>query len=196
MTFACKCKVASWLFLTLTSALEIQGMFAVLPSLLIISFGDFDRDPGTSRVQFSSLFFSAKSETHILRCNQGLNCEKLMLVDELADRIIMKKLNPGTLSSKCIQVNYLVQGLQELDEIIQSPPRYGPISKVIYSFHPKLIFLVNLQFPCLCVHLSNVFWYCIVLPDSRKRRRCFLGISYMSFLGIYSWNIKFSCREI
>jgi hypothetical protein len=62
-----------------------------------------------------------------------------MLVDELADQIIMKKLNPGLVLFIYLFTIIVVQGLQELDEIIQRPPRYGWISKVYLLFILSLV---------------------------------------------------------
>jgi hypothetical protein len=88
-----------------STALGIQGMFAVFPTLLLTSFGDFERDP-------------SKSESHILRVNQGFHCEKLALVDSLADQICERKIS-------------LLVAKHELDRIIHSPPRYKSWIKLL-----------------------------------------------------------------
>eukprot|EP01114_Cavostelium_apophysatum_P018486 TRINITY_DN5724_c0_g1_i2.p1 TRINITY_DN5724_c0_g1~~TRINITY_DN5724_c0_g1_i2.p1 ORF type:complete len:563 (+),score=64.31 TRINITY_DN5724_c0_g1_i2:148-1836(+) len=61
-------------------ALGVEGMFAIMPSMIIVSFGEADGDP-------------TKSQTHILRVNQGLHCEKLLLAGELADHLACKKIS-------------------------------------------------------------------------------------------------------
>lgn len=73
-------------------------MFAVLPTLLMISFADESKDP-------------AKSQTHLLRADQGLHSEKLYLVDELAERVSKQEIG-------------LDEAEKELDAILNQPPRY------------------------------------------------------------------------
>jgi uncharacterized membrane protein YjjP (DUF1212 family) len=68
------------------TALGLQGMFALFPTLLVGSFGDFDRNP-------------AKADTHILRIDQGLNLEKLARVDDLADRVAGRRVSLNNVST-------------------------------------------------------------------------------------------------
>jgi uncharacterized membrane protein YjjP (DUF1212 family) len=82
-----------------TASLGMEGMWCLFPTLLLASFGEGDRNP-------------AKSVTHILRIDQGLNCEKLARVDELADRVI----------ARAVQLD---DANAELDHIIQSPGRFN-----------------------------------------------------------------------
>jgi len=86
MLFACK-------------GIGLDAMFAVLPSLILICFGDIDRDP-------------SKSDTHVLRVEQSLHCEKLALVDELCDAIGFRTIT-------------VEEGIERLDEILKMPPRFG-----------------------------------------------------------------------
>lgn len=98
-------------------ALGVDGMFAIMPSMIIVTFGDSLKDP-------------AKSETHILRVDQGLNCEKLMKMEQLADGIISQRLTieqahdtlneilqKGSLYNRWIKVSEIFEKRQEITEV-------------------------------------------------------------------------------
>ena len=82
----------------------------------------------------------AKAETHILRVDQGLNCEKLHRVDELADMVIKHEI--GAQEAK-----------HRLDEIISSPVRYNEWIK---------LFSIILSSACIAPLFFNGGWQEII----------------------------------
>jgi uncharacterized membrane protein YjjP (DUF1212 family) len=79
---------------------NIQGNFAVLPTLIIITFGN----PETRA-----------SETHVLRVAPGLNVAKLDEVDELCDQVACGAVTlAGMINSRYFFVLFARQSLTRL----------------------------------------------------------------------------------
>ncbi|KAJ3085712.1 hypothetical protein HK102_013899, partial [Quaeritorhiza haematococci] len=86
------------------SGLGVEAYFAVLPPLILISFGDPD---------------CHTSETHIIKTAYGYNLAKLALVDELADNVAYGKIKDMDVAIKT------------LNEIRDRPPCYSPYLLIV-----------------------------------------------------------------
>ncbi|OBZ90969.1 hypothetical protein A0J61_00983 [Choanephora cucurbitarum] len=78
--------------------LEIDGSYAVLPGLIVVTFGDVE---------------THTSETHLIRCSRSLDINKLE-----KSNLIAHKLAKGELD--------LDEASKRLDDIIHSPPTWSP----------------------------------------------------------------------
>lgn len=78
--------------------LEIDGSFAVLPGLIIVTFGDVE---------------THTSETHLVRCTRSLDIGKLERANKIASRIAKSKME-------------IEEANKLLDDILKGPPTHSP----------------------------------------------------------------------
>lgn len=83
--------------------LEIDGSYAVIPGLIIVTFGDVE---------------THTSETHLIRCSRSLDIGKLERSNIIAHRIAKGELDVDEAS-------------EVLDEIIKAPPTWGPFATIL-----------------------------------------------------------------
>jgi uncharacterized membrane protein YjjP (DUF1212 family) len=83
--------------------LEIDGSYAVLPGLIIVTFGDVE---------------THTSETHLIRCSRSLDIGKLERSNIIAYRIAKGELD-------------LDEATALLDGIIKEPPTWGPAMTIL-----------------------------------------------------------------
>lgn len=83
--------------------LEIDGSYAVLPGLIIVTFGDVE---------------THTSETHLIRCNRSLDIGKLERANVIAYQIAKGELD-------------IEEATTLLDSIINEPPTWGPFIVIL-----------------------------------------------------------------
>lgn len=83
--------------------LEIVGSYAVLPGLIIVTFGDVE---------------THTSETHLIRCSRSLDIGKLERANYIA----------GVIAKGEVTIN---EATELLDDIIKGPPTWSPFSIVM-----------------------------------------------------------------
>lgn len=97
--------------------LEIDGSYAVLPGLIVVTFGDVE---------------THTSDTHLIRCNRSLDIGKLERANVIAYKIAKGELE-------------LEEASELLDKIVREPPTWSP-AVVILGYIASAAFVAPLFF--------------------------------------------------